>query len=118
MSPPTAYFGDHPEAFPSSKRVRGISWEFFVGEIGVVLDRAHGFNDVYASGPVANGQLRSPDGDIQVRGRVNEFRFARAVIRIVAGGNDVSDAQAGFGPVEIALDEIRVLECHHAHPMV
>jgi len=118
MPRPTAYFSNYPEAFPCSKRISGIPGKFLVREIGVVLDRTHGLNDVDSSGPVADGKLRSPDGDIQIRRRVHEFCFALTVIRDVARDDEIPDAEMGFGPVEIALYEIGVLYRHHSHSIV
>lgn len=64
MSLPILYFSDYLQAFPCAKGVRRISGKLFVGEVWIILNRTQRFNDVYPSGPVANGQFCSPNGDI------------------------------------------------------
>jgi len=42
----------------------------------------------------------------------NEFCLPLTVIRIVAGYDNIPNAQIDFGPMKITLNEIGVLECH------
>src|SRR5215471_11223317 len=64
MSLPILYFSDYLEAVPCAKGVRRISGKLFVGEVWIILNRTQRFNDVYPSGPVANGQFCSPNRNI------------------------------------------------------
>ena len=84
-------------------------------------------NNPWSEGPVdqevpvlkiagADGKLRAPYRHVEIGRGVNKFRNALAVIGILTGDDEISHLQARLGPVEITLNEVRVLFRHVLPP--
>ena len=77
-----------------------VAGEFLVCEIGVVDKGAGGFDLVDALAPVTLGQLGTPGRGFERGGEIGPARLlAAAVIRAVAGADQIAGAQIGAGAV-------------------
>ena len=85
---------------------RRIAGELLIGEVRVVLDGSGGFYQIDAFTAFSLGEFGAPDGGIQCGGEKDvPGILSFAIVRVVAGCDEVADPQIGFGAVEVGLGE-------------
>jgi len=104
MALPNGDLADYFEGMFGTVRHGGVTGEFFVGEVGVVLDGAHGFYQVDSLACFAQSEFGAPYGGIQRGREVNVLcLISLAVVGVVTGFDEVAYLQVGPGTVEIGL---------------
>src|SRR5664280_408821 len=108
VSLPVRDLADHAQGFAGAVRAGRVAREAHVGQVGVVLFSAGGFDAIDPAGPLTQRQLRSPDRRIEGPGQVDEVRcLLFPEVGAVALCHRVSRSQIDLGAV---VEGTRILD--------